>query len=178
MRSALPKALHVIGGRTLLAHVLTAAKQAGGAAIAVVVGPDHDTVAAEARALAPDAEIFEQAQRRGTAHAVLSARKAIERRPDDILVMFGDTPLVRPQTLRDLRAALEKGAAVAVLGFRPENPAGYGRLVMRGDQLLAIREERDATPQERTIGLCNGGLMALSGKTALVILDRINNDNA
>ena len=178
MRSALPKALHVIGGRTLLAHVLTAAKQAGGAAIAVVVGPDHDAVAAEARALAPDAEIFEQAQRRGTAHAVLSARKAIERRPDDILVMFGDTPLVRPQTLRDLRAALEKGAAVAVLGFRPENPAGYGRLVMRGDQLLAIREERDATPQERTIGLCNGGLMALSGKTALVILDRIDNDNA
>ena len=75
MRSALPKALHTIGGRTLLAHVLTAAKQAGGGDIAVVVGPDHESVAAEARALAPDAEIFEQAQRRGTAHAVLAARK-------------------------------------------------------------------------------------------------------
>ena len=153
MRSAMPKALHTIGGRTLLAHVLTAAKQAGGGDIAVVVGPDHDAVAAEARAFAPDAEIFEQAQRRGTAHAVLSARKAIARRPDDILVMFGDTPLVRPQTLRDLRAALGQGAAVAVLGFRPENPAGYGRLMMRGDELLAIREERDATHEQRTIGL-------------------------
>ena len=124
MRSALPKALHMIGGRTLLAHVLTAAKQAGGSDIAVVVGPDHDAVAAEALALAPDAEIFEQAQRRGTAHAVLSARKAIARRPNDILVMFGDTPLVRPQTLRELRGALGKGAAVAVLGFRPADPAG------------------------------------------------------
>ena len=178
MRSALPKALHMIGGRTLLAHVLTAAKQAGGSDIAVVVGPDHDAVAAEALALAPDAEIFEQAQRRGTAHAVLSARKAIARRPNDILVMFGDTPLVRPQTLRELRGALGKGAAVAVLGFRPADPAGYGRLVMRGAELLAIREDRDATPEERKIGLCNGGLMALSGKTALAILDRIKNDNA
>ena len=177
MRSATPKALHMIGGRTLLGHVLTSAKQAG-SDIAVVVGPDHGAVAAEALALAPKATIFKQAQRRGTAHAVLAARKAIARRPDDILVMFGDTPLVRPQTLRDLRAALGQGAAVAVLGFRPENPAGYGRLVMRSGELLAIREERDATPAEREIRLCNGGLMALSGKTALTILDRINNDNA
>ncbi len=151
MRSAKPKALHMIGGRTLLAHVLTAATQAGGGDIAVVVGPDHGAVATEARALAPKAKIFEQAQRRGTAHAVLAARKAIARQPDDILVMFGDTPLVRPQTLRDLRVALGRGAAVAVLGFRPANPAGYGRLITRGDELLAIREERDATAEQRMI---------------------------
>ncbi len=106
MRSARPKALHAIGGRTLLAHVLTAAMRAGGSEIAVVVGPDHDAVAQEARALAPKAKIFEQKQRRGTAHAVLAARKAIARRPDDILVMFADTPLVRPETLSELRAAL------------------------------------------------------------------------
>ena len=178
MRSAKPKALHMIGGRTLLAHVLTAATQAGGGDIAVVVGPDHYAVATEARALAPKATIFEQAQRRGTAHAVLAARKAIARQPDDILVMFGDTPLVRPQTLRDLRVALGRGAAVAVLGFRPENPAGYGRLITRGDELLAIREERDATAEQRTITLCNGGLMALAGETALKILDRIDNKNS
>jgi bifunctional UDP-N-acetylglucosamine pyrophosphorylase/glucosamine-1-phosphate N-acetyltransferase len=178
MRSVLPKALHTIGGRTLLAHVLTAAQQAGGGDIAVVVGPDHDAVAAEARAFAPKAAIFEQAQRRGTAHAALSARRAITRRPDDILVMFGDTPLVRPQTLRDLRGALAKGAAVAVLGFRPENPVGYGRLITRGGELLAIREDRDAEPEERKIGLCNGGLMAFAGRTALEILDRIDNNNS
>jgi len=177
MRSATPKALHRIGGRTLLAHVLTAAKQAGGGDIAVVVGPDHDAVAQETRALAPKAGIFEQTQRRGTAHAVLAARKAIARGADDILVMFADTPLVRPETLTGLRSALRRGAAVAVLGFRPADPAGYGRLLTRGEELLAIREDRDATPDERKIALCNGGLMALSGKTALAILGRIGNAN-
>ena len=178
MRSALPKALHLIGGRTLLAHVLATAKQAGGGDIAVVVGPDHGAVAQAVRALAPQAGIFEQTQRRGTAHAVLAARKAIARGADDILVMFADTPLVRPETLRELRAALRRGAAVAVLGFRPADPAGYGRLLTRGDELKAIREDRDATPEERKIALCNGGLMALSGKTALAILGRIGNANA
>ena len=178
MRSALPKALHLIGGRTLLAHVLTTAKQAGGGDIAVVVGPDHGAVAQAAQALAPNAGIFEQTQRRGTAHAVLAARKAIARGADDILVMFADTPLVRPETLRELRAALRRGAAVAVLGFRPADPTGYGRLLTRGNELLAIREDRDATPEERKIDLCNGGLMALSGKAALAILGRIGNANA
>jgi len=177
MRSALPKALHAIGGRTLLAHVLSAAIKAGGGEIAVVVGPDHDAVAQAARALAPKARIFEQKQRRGTAHAVLAARKAIARGADDILVMFADTPLVRPETLIELRTALARGAAVAVLGFRPANPAGYGRLLTRGGELLAIREERDATVEERQIALCNGGLMALSGGTAFAILDRIGNAN-
>ncbi len=178
MRSAMPKVLHAIGGRTLLAHVLTAAMKAGGGEIAVVVGPDHDAVAAEARALAPKATIFQQTQRRGTAHAVLAARRAMARKPDDILVLFADTPLVRPQTLIELRKALARGAAVVVLGFRPANPTGYGRLLTRGDELMAIREESDATPAERKIALCNGGLMALSGKSALTILDRIGNDNA
>ncbi|HEY1473810.1 MAG TPA: bifunctional UDP-N-acetylglucosamine diphosphorylase/glucosamine-1-phosphate N-acetyltransferase GlmU [Pseudolabrys sp.] len=178
MRSVLPKALHRIGGRTLLAHALGAAIKAGGGEIAVVVGPDHDAVAHEARALAPKAEIFEQTQRRGTAHAVLAARRAIARKPDDILVLFADTPLLRAETLSELRSALRRGAAVAVLGFRPADPAGYGRLLTRGDELLAIREERDATPDERKIALCNGGLMALAGKTALAILDRIGNANA
>jgi bifunctional UDP-N-acetylglucosamine pyrophosphorylase/glucosamine-1-phosphate N-acetyltransferase len=178
MRSATPKALHRIGGRTLLAHVLTAAKQAGGGDIAVVVGPDHEAVAQEMRALAPEAGIFEQTQRRGTAHAVLAARKAIARGADDILVMFADTPLVRPQALSGLRSALWRGAAVAVLGFRPADPAGYGRLLTRGEELLAIREDRDATPDERKIALCNGGLMALSGKSALAILGRIGNANS
>ena len=67
--------------------------------------------------------------------------------------MFADTPLVRPQTLIELRTALARGAAVAVLGFRPANPTGYGRLLTRGDELMAIREERDATPAERKIAL-------------------------
>ena len=111
MRTSLPKALHAIGGRTLLAHVLAAAKQAGCGEIAVIVGPDHGAVAGEARAIVPNAQTFEQRERRGTAHAVLAARKAIMRGADDILVMFSDTPLVRAETLGKLRGALAAGAA-------------------------------------------------------------------
>ena len=92
--------------------------------------------------------------------------------------MFSDTPLVRAETLGALRTALARGASVAVLGFKAADPAGYGRLITRGNELLAIREERDASPPERKIAFCNGGLMALAGKRALAILDRIRNANA
>jgi bifunctional UDP-N-acetylglucosamine pyrophosphorylase/glucosamine-1-phosphate N-acetyltransferase len=178
MRSAMPKVLHAIANRTLLSHVLSTAMRAGGVEVAVVVGPDHGAVASEAKRIAPQADVFEQRERVGTAHAVLSARAAIARKPDDILVMFADTPLVQAETLARLRDALAQGAAVAVLGFTPADPKGYGRLVMRGDGLVAIREERDASDEERKIGFCNGGLMALSGAHALTLLDRIGNANA
>ena len=177
MRSSRPKVLHAIAGRSLLAHVLDAVRKAGGTMTAVVVGPGADAVAAEAKRVLPDAEIFVQTQRRGTAHAVLAAKDALARRPDDVLVIFGDTPLIRPQTLIRIREALAEGAAVVVLGFRPSNPAGYGRLVLERGELAAIREELDASPSERTIELCNGGLMAFAGPTALEILERIGNDN-
>ena len=178
MRSRMPKALHELGGRSLLAHVVAAATVAGTGELAIVVGPDHDAVRKEARAIAPRAQTFEQSERRGTAHAVLSARNAIARGADDILVMFSDTPLVRPETLLKLRDALAAGAAVAVLGFRPANPQGYGRLLMQDSELVAIREEQDANLEERKIGFCNGGLMALAGDCALSIMDRIGNSNA
>ncbi len=144
----------------------------------MVVGPDQDAVAQEARAVEPRAQLFEQRERKGTAHAVLAAREAIMRGADQILVIFADTPLVRAETLKELRAALAGGAGVAVLGFRPTDPAGYGRLLTRDGELIAIREERDASAAERGIALCNGGLMALAGAQALALLDRIGNANA
>ena len=177
MRSGLPKALNLLGGRTLLAHVLASARATGCGAIAVVVGPGHEAVAREALALAPRAQIFEQRERKGTAHAVLAARAALGG-SDDVLVIFADTPQVRAETLKALRAALDAGASVAVLGFRPADPTGYGRLVTQDGELVAIREENDATPAEKRIGLCNGGLMALAGAQALPLLDRIGNENA
>jgi bifunctional UDP-N-acetylglucosamine pyrophosphorylase / glucosamine-1-phosphate N-acetyltransferase len=177
MRSARPKVLHAIAGWSLLAHVLDAVRKAGGSRTAVVVGPGADAVAAEAKRILPTAEIFVQTERRGTAHAVLAAKAAIAIAPDDVLVIFGDTPLIRPQTLTRIRQALAQGAAVVVLGFRPKDPAGYGRLVLQGGELVAIREELDASPAERAIELCNGGLMAFAGPTALAILERIGNDN-
>jgi len=178
MRSTLPKVMHPLGGEPLLSYVLKAAQAAGCGEIAVVVGPDHDAVAALAREAAPKAQVFVQQERFGTAHAVLTARKAIARGAHDVLVMFADTPLVSPDTLTQLRKALARGAAVAVLGFRPVAATGYGRLITEGDALTAIREERDATPAERAITLCNAGLMALSGDHALALLDAIGNANA
>ena len=177
MRSARPKVLHTMAGQSLLAHVLTAVGAAGTTATAVVVGPGQDKVAAAAKRVLPGAAIFVQRERRGTAHAVLAAQAAIAKQPDDILVVYGDTPLIRPDTLTRLRAPLAAGAAVAVLAFRPADPTGYGRLITAGDELIAIREEADASPRERAIDLCNGGIMALAGKNALAILERIGDDN-
>jgi bifunctional UDP-N-acetylglucosamine pyrophosphorylase/glucosamine-1-phosphate N-acetyltransferase len=156
--------------------VLAALRTAAITQNAAVVAPNDDAVAAEARSF-PGVEVFVQAERRGTAHAVLAAAAAIERGADEILVIFGDTPLIRPQTLEKLRGALSKGAAVAVLGFRPADPTGYGRLVTQGDALIAIVEHADANEQERAITLCNGGLMAFAGRTALSILRQIGCDN-
>ena len=177
MRSALPKVLHAIAGRSLLAHVLAAVAETKVASAAVVVGPHQEAVAAEAERVLPGAQCFVQQERRGTAHAVLAARSAIERRPDDILIVYGDTPLIRAETLKKLRAPLAAGAAVAVLGFRPAEPGGYGRLVVHDNKLVAIREEADASENQKAIGLCNGGIMALAGAGALAILDRIGDRN-
>jgi bifunctional UDP-N-acetylglucosamine pyrophosphorylase / glucosamine-1-phosphate N-acetyltransferase len=178
MRSARPKVLHAIAGRSLLAHVLDAIAGLHANATAIVVGPGQEAVVAEAKRILPDAECFVQGGRRGTAHAVLAAKPAIAQQPDEILVVFGDTPLVRPGALERLRAGLAAGAAIAVAAFRPSDPTGYGRLITRGDQLTAIREEADATEAEKAIGLCNGGIMAFAGKTALPILERIGDSNS
>ena len=145
MRSSLPKVLHPVAGQSLLAHVLDAAPHGTGAALAVVIGPDHKAVADEVKRVRADASTFVQAERLGTAHAVLAARAAIARGTDDLLVAFGDTPLISAETFARLRAPLEQGAALAVLGFRAADPTGYGRLLLEGDRLMAIREHADAT---------------------------------
>jgi bifunctional UDP-N-acetylglucosamine pyrophosphorylase/glucosamine-1-phosphate N-acetyltransferase len=176
MRSLRPKVLHELGGRPLLAHALAPVADAN--AVAVVMGPGQETVAVEARRLLPHAEIFVQAERRGTAHAVLAAEAAIARGYDDLLVVFADTPFVRRATLERLRRPLRNGTAVAVLGFRAADPTGYGRLIVEGKKLLAIREQRDASATERAITLCNAGVMAFDGRVALDILRQIGDRNS
>jgi bifunctional UDP-N-acetylglucosamine pyrophosphorylase/glucosamine-1-phosphate N-acetyltransferase len=178
MRSSLPKVLHPVAGQPLLAHVLGAVPKGASAATAVVIGPDHEAVAAEARRLRPDAATFVQRERLGTAHAVLAAREAIARGADDLLVVFGDTPLISAETFERMRAALEKGASLAVLGFRAEDPTGYGRLVVERGRLVAIREHADASQAERAITLCNAGVMAFDGRRALEIIEKIGHANA
>jgi bifunctional UDP-N-acetylglucosamine pyrophosphorylase / glucosamine-1-phosphate N-acetyltransferase len=178
MRSRHPKVMHAIGGRSLLAHVLAAVASAGTTATAVVLGPGQEESVAEVRRIAPHSDVFIQAERRGTAHAALCARVALARRADDVLIVFGDTPFVPAATLAKLRQSIANGAAVAVLGFRPADASGYGRLIVEGDRLTDIREHKDANEAERAIGFCNGGVMALDGNTALQILDRIDDRNA
>ncbi len=177
MRSRLPKVLHEIGGRSLIAHVLQAVSEAGSTEAAVVIAPHHDAIARDVAKIAPGTQTFVQREARGTAHAALAAREAIAHGADDVLVIFGDTPLIRADVLTKLRSAIAEGAAVAVLGFRPADPKGYGRLVVDSGTLVAIREELDASDAERKITLCNGGLMALDGGKALAILDRITDNN-
>jgi bifunctional UDP-N-acetylglucosamine pyrophosphorylase / glucosamine-1-phosphate N-acetyltransferase len=179
MKSALPKVLHRVAGRPMLAHVLASVQEAGMADVAVVIGPGRDDVRAEAQRAWPQSQVFVQEERLGTAHAVLAARDALAKGYDDLVILFADTPLVRPETMLALRGALAEGAAVAVLGFRPASPFGYGRLVQDSSgALLAIREEKDASPAERAIDLCNAGLMALDGRRALELLTKIDNRNA
>ncbi len=179
MRSARPKVLHNLAGRSMLAHVLSSLMEAGADRTIVIVGPNHGAVVAEAKAIARDAEIAIQTERLGTAHAVLAAREAIARGYDDLLIVFADTPLVRPGTFAKMRKALGGGQnAVVALGFKTKQPAGYGRLILEDGALKAIREDREASETERNIEICNAGLMALDGNRALALLGAIGNANS
>ncbi|ABE39846.1 bifunctional UDP-N-acetylglucosamine diphosphorylase/glucosamine-1-phosphate N-acetyltransferase GlmU [Rhodopseudomonas palustris] len=177
MRSSLPKVLHPVAGRPLLAHVLAAAPHGADDKLAVVIGPDHQAVADETKRIRPDAETFVQSERLGTAHAVLAAKQAIARGADELLIAFGDTPLISAETFARLREPLRNGSALVVLGFRAADPTGYGRLVVEGDQLAAIREQADASADELKITLCNAGVMAIDGRIALDVLAQIGNAN-
>jgi bifunctional UDP-N-acetylglucosamine pyrophosphorylase/glucosamine-1-phosphate N-acetyltransferase len=178
MCSSMPKVLHPVAGRSLLSHVLSAAPKGNNTSLAVVIGPDHHAVAEEAKRYRGDVEIFVQHSRMGTAHAVLSARETIVRGADDLIVAFGDTPLISGATFERLRAALKRGAALAVLGFRAADPTGYGRLLVEDGHLMAIREQADASPSERAVTLCNAGVMAFDGHKALAIIEKIGNANS
>ena len=178
MRSSKPKVLHAIAGRSMIGHVLSAVGKSVATSACAVIGPDRADVAAEAAAIFPGATVHVQRERLGTAHAVLHAKADIAAAHDVVVVLFGDTPLVLPETIEKLRDAITAGAAVAALGFHAKDATGYGRFVMDGESLVAIREHKDASESERRITLCNAGLMALDGRRALEILQKIGNANA
>jgi bifunctional UDP-N-acetylglucosamine pyrophosphorylase/glucosamine-1-phosphate N-acetyltransferase len=182
MKSAMPKVLHSVAGRPMVAHAAAAAVEAGAERLALVIGPEFpntESAAASLRDLGRRLGFFVQAERLGTAHAVLAAREAIVGFQGDAVIQYGDTPLLRGGTLNRLRAALDGGADLAVLGFEAADPFGYGRLVLdESGGLAAIREEKDATPAERAIRLCNSGVMAWRAERMLPILDAIRNANA
>jgi len=179
MKSARPKVLHEIAGLSMLAHVMEAAKDSGLSEAALVVAPGMSAVEGAARSVEPDVQVFVQDAQLGTAHAVLAARGALEAFCGDVIILYGDTPLLRTKTLQKILDALKEGADLAVLGFEAENPTGYGRLITDDKgQLKAVREEKDASDEERAVTLCNSGVFAFRGDKVLGLLDRIGNDNA
>ncbi|MFQ6162149.1 bifunctional UDP-N-acetylglucosamine diphosphorylase/glucosamine-1-phosphate N-acetyltransferase GlmU [Sinorhizobium meliloti] len=178
MKSAMSKVLHPVAGRPMIAHVVDALASASISDVALVVGRDADAVSAAAATGEVAVTSFLQKERLGTAHAVLAARDAIARGYDDVLVVFGDTPLITVAPLKAARDGLAAGDDVVVIGFQAADPTGYGRLIVKDGALVAIREHRDASEEERRITYCNGGLMAIDGRKALDLLDRIGNANA
>lgn len=178
MKSSLPKVLHKVAQRTMLGHVLAAVECAQIAHVATVVGPNRQDVIDETMHICPHAKTFEQTQRLGTAHAVLCAQELLKNNSHHVVVLYADTPLLSAHTITQLLKPIHQGAAVVVAGFQSPNPQGYGRLIMKGENLDSIREEKDASDSEKTITLCNAGLMALHKDHAYTLLKNIGNNNA
>ncbi len=179
MRSDTPKVLHKIAGRSMLGHVLDVVRGLTPERLALVVGPGMEDVAAEGQAAAPAIETYVQAERRGTADAVLAAADALTTHKGDVLVLYGDTTLLTAATLARMRSALEEGAGVVVLGFEAADPTGYGRLLTDAHgRLIAIREHADASEVERQLRLCNAGVMAFRVRDLAALLRKIGSANA
>lgn len=177
MRSALPKVMHPVAGRPMVAHLLDTVSTLNPQRVVVVAGPDMECVR---QTVAPH-PVVEQTDRLGTAHAVLQAKDALADFTGDVLVLYGDTPLIRRETLDTMRAARHSAAdpAVVVLGFEPDDPAQYGRLVLDSDGgLNAIVEWKEATEAQRAIRLCNSGVMAFDSRTLWSLLAQVKNDNS
>ena len=177
MRSAMPKVLHPVGGLPVVSHVLRTAL-ASGPHVAVVIGPNHEAVEQTVLRHAPGATVARQLDRLGTGHAVRQAASAYAAAEGNIVVLYADTPLVTAATLAGITARLDEGAEIVVVGFRPADPTGYGRLLTRDGRLVAIREHKDATEEERQVGLVNSGIIGFRADALRAVIDRIGNANA
>lgn len=177
MNSDLPKVLHPVAGAPLLAHAMLAGASLEPEKIVVVAGHGAEEVAAAAHAQNEAARVVLQTEQLGTAHAVAQARDELSGFDGDVIVLYGDTPFIRPETLNQMIAARKKHAVV-VLGFEAADPGRYGRLVMEGGTLRRIVEFKDATEVERAIRLCNSGVIACNANTLFELIDAVGNDNA
>jgi bifunctional UDP-N-acetylglucosamine pyrophosphorylase/glucosamine-1-phosphate N-acetyltransferase len=177
MRSHLPKPLHPLAGRPLVAHCLAAAEGATGATPVVVVAPEH--AAAVAAALGDAATLVPQLDPRGTGDALRSVPDRL-RSPGPVLVLSGDVPLVRPETLEALLEAHGvSGSACTLLAFEPADPAGLGRVETDAEgRATRVVEDRDLRPDAARIALCNAGIYVFDGARLWPALDRLTTDNA
>src|SRR5262245_8632415 len=177
MKSELPKVMHRIAGRPMINHLLANLQPLDCDPVTVVVGPGMESLG---KTVAPHGTAIQKEQK-GTGHAVLCARQALPGFIGDILILYGDCPFITTATIRRLleRRRGDDKPAVVVLGFRPADPAQYGRLIQGpGGRLEAIIEHADATEAQRAVRLCNSGVMAVDGRALFALLDRVGSDNA
>lgn len=177
MRSSLPKVLHKVGHLPLLAHVMETTASAGLTHPRLVLGHGRDAVEKDLRARGYAFDVAVQEQRLGTGHAAMMVRDAGLLHDGPIMVLLGDAPLIKPDLVTDALDALRDGADVVVVGFEAVDPTGYGRMIVTGQNLRAIIEDKECSPDERAITLCNSGLMAFQSGRLGPLLSGITNDN-
>ena len=177
MNSDLPKVLHEIAGAPMLVHAMKSGAALEPERTVVVAGHGAELVEKAAKAYDPDVTVVIQAEQLGTGHAVRQARDALAGFDGDALVLYGDTPFIRPETLAAMAAA-RLTHDVVVLGFEAEDPGRYGRLIMKDDQLDRIVEFKDSSNEERAVNLCNSGVITSNCETLFDLIDAIGNDNA
>lgn len=174
MKSSLPKVLMPVDGKPMIRHIIETLEELEVEKIVTVIAPDGDAVRKE---VAPYETCIQEKQL-GTGHAVLAARSEFRGFKGDVLVIFGDQPLYTKDSIRKLLRRRAQGYTVVCMGFRPQDPARYGRLIMDGDNLKKIVEFKDASDEERAITFCNSGIMCFDGEKLFEILGAISNENA
>ncbi len=177
MNSDLPKVLHPLAGAPLLVHAMQAGASLDPKHTVIVAGHGADQVRAAALSHDATCTVVEQTEQLGTAHAADQARNKLQGFEGTVIILYGDTPFVTAETLGAMLKA-QQDADVVVLGFEAADPARYGRLVTEGDTLLKIVEYKDATDEERSIRLCNSGVVACDSRLLFEMLSEIDNDNA
>ena len=177
MESDLPKVLHHLAGAPMLLHVMNSSATLEPERLVIIAGHGADAVGAVARDYSETAQVVLQSEQLGTGHAVSQAKSALADCTGDVIVLYGDTPFVRPETLQALLAA-RKTADIVVLGFQAANAGRYGRLVMQGSAVSRIVEYKDASEQERAITFCNSGVICAKADVLFSLLEAVGNDNA
>lgn len=178
MRSDTHKVLHPVGGRPMLLHLLDTVAAMRAERTVLVVGDKAEQVE---KAVGDRAAIAVQEPQLGTGHAVLQAEAALSGFSGNVLILYGDVPLIRRETLEKLLAALDAPShpAIAILGFRPAEAGAYGRILVDGDGYVSrMVEARDATPEELAVRLCNSGILACRSDRLFALLKQVGNDNA
>ncbi len=179
MKSEMHKVLHPIAGKPMLHHLLDTVDSIGVERTVIVVGERREQI--EASVAARNVAIAVQEDQLGTGHAVAQAHDALKGFAGDVLILYGDVPMVSADTMRDMIFRLNNGSdpRAVVLGFRPDDAGTYGRIIADDQgEIEKMVEYKDANEQERRVNLCNSGLMAVRSTDLFILLDKISNDNA